>query len=437
MSQDTQNSAYPWFTALDETARRAKFASRHLARTTSAQRDDALAQLAKALRAHQAQILAANAKDVEAAEQKGLDAAFIDRLTLNPTRHEQMAQAIEEIITLPDPIGRVDRMWRRPNGIMVGKQRIPLGVIGIIYEARPNVTSDAAALCLKSGNAVILKGGSDAFYSNQAIALALKEGLRASALPERAHEAIGFVQTTERDAVKALLKMDKHLDLIIPRGGKSLVRFVHEHSHIPVIKHDEGICHLVIEGSAKPEDVDQIAINAKVQRPSACNAIETILLTENAVTPHLARLLKTLQDAGVYLHLCPTSLQTAQTLGLDAQRYQAAEPSSYGHEFLSLALAVRVVADLDQAIDHIDRYGSSHTESLLTQDYSLSQRFIREVDSAVVLINASTRFSDGGQLGLGAEIGISTTRMHAYGPMGLEELTTTKFIVMGEGQIRP
>lgn len=432
----TNDTTYPWFTELDETARRAKFASRHLARASAMQRDDALAHMAQKLREHAEAILEANRIDVEAAKVKGLDAAFIDRLSLNKAGIEQMAQAIEEIISLPDPVGRVDRMWRRPNGIMVGKQRIPLGVIGIIYEARPNVTSDAAALCLKSGNAVILKGGSDAFRSNEAIALALKEALRASALPERAHESIGFVRTTDRDAVAALLKMDQHLDLVIPRGGKALVRFVHEHARVPVIKHDEGICHLVIEPSAKADDVDKIAVNAKVQRPSACNAIETILLTEPAVDVHLGHLMTTLHEAGVHMHLCPKSLAMAQTLGLDAQAFEPADDDAYAREFLSLALAIRVVADLDEAIAHIDRFGSNHTESLLSQDYGSTQRFLREVDSAVVMINASTRFSDGNQLGLGAEIGISTTRMHAYGPMGLEELTTTKFIIMGEGQVR-
>ena len=436
MTPSADATAPVWLDELVQTARAVKEASRQLARTSAAQRDDALRHMARALRERLALILEANARDVAQAQAKGLTEAFIDRLRLTPERVEEMAQAIEEIVTLPDPIGRVDQLWRRPNGLMVGKQRIPLGVIAIIYEARPNVTSDAAALCLKSGNAVLLKGGSDAFWSNQAVAAALRQGLERSALPPQAQAAVGFVQTTEREAVQTLLKLDDCLDLVIPRGGKALVRFVHEHSRVPVIKHDEGVCHLVIDASARDQDVDAILLNAKTQRPSACNAIETLLVLQSAAQTHLPRALRTLHQAGVHLHLCPRSAQAAQQLELPAQAYSPADDAAYAREFLSLDLAVRVVADLDEAIAHIDRFGSNHTESLLTQDYAQSQRFLAQVHSAVVMINASTRFSDGGQLGLGAEIGISTTRMHAYGPMGLESLTTTKFIIMGDGQIR-
>lgn len=419
-------------------AQRVKAASRALARQSTHAKNDALTQMANQLRQQSARILEANAKDLQAGTEKGLSAAFLDRLKLDEQRIDAMARAVEEIIELPDPIGRVDKMWKRPNGLRVGKQRIPLGVVGIIYESRPNVTSDATALCLKSGNGVMLKGGSDAFESNLAIYHALSDGLKASVLDPQAQAAIGFVETRDRAAVETILQFDDCIDVIIPRGGHRLIQFVNTHARMPVIKHDEGICHLIVEGSAKPDDVERIVLNAKTQRPGVCNAIENLLLTQNAVDTHLVPLLRTLKEAGVRLHLCPKSQEIAQTKlnwTLEKDFVEATE-TSYATEFLSLELAIRVVDDLDAAIDHLDQYSSNHTESLLTQRYDLSQEFLRKVDSAVVMINASTRFSDGGQLGLGAEIGISTTRMHAYGPMGIEELTTTKFIILGDGQIR-
>nr|WP_230467183.1 glutamate-5-semialdehyde dehydrogenase [Lujinxingia vulgaris] len=414
-------------------ARRVRRAARELARQPGALRDDALLHMARALRAHTDAILSANQADLEAARASGLEDSFIDRLRLSPERIEQMACALDEVRALPDPLGGYDEMWMRPNGLQVAKKRIPLGVIGIIYEARPNVTSDAAALCLKSGNGVMLKGGSDAFASNLAVVTALREGLQQSDLPPEACEAIGFVETRQREATAHLLTLSDAIDVIIPRGGKGLIQFVHQHSRIPVIKHDEGVCHLVVDGSASPETVERVVLNAKVQRPGVCNAAETLLFTESALEEHVPRCLKSLSEAGVRLHLCPASAAIARAANID---FCEATDDAYAAEFLSLELAVRVVADLDEAIAHIDRFGSRHSEALLTESYAQSQRFIDAVDSSVVLINASTRFSDGGQLGLGAEIGISTTRMHAYGPMGLKELTTTKFVVLGTGQIR-
>jgi len=408
-------------------------ASRALARASTRDKNHALECAAAALRSSTDQILEANTRDLATCTR---DETFKERLTLTPSRIEDMALAIEEIIQLADPIGRVDSMWRRPNGLKVGRQRIPLGVIGIIYEARPNVTSDAAALCLKSGNGVILRGGSDAHQSSLAIYQAFQEGLKQSTLNPRAHAAIGFVDSPDRDSVRHLLELEDHVDVIIPRGGKSLISFVNEHSRIPVIKHDEGICHVVVEGSASAKMVDEIVVNAKAQRPTVCNAAECLVVLENAVEPHLARLLAKLANAGVKLYLDPPSLQVARDAGLDNSCYEAAKPEDYGKEFLSLELAVKVVKDLEEAIEHIARFGSRHTEALLTESHSLAEAFVDAVDSSCVVINASTRFADGNQLGLGAEIGISTTRLHAYGPMGIEELTTTKFVIFGSGQIR-
>lgn len=414
-------------------AEKIRAASRWLARASTAQKNDALIRAAESIRAATPQILEANAIDLQKSQR---DQAFNDRLKLTEQRIEDMALAIEEVIQLPDPVGRVDSMWRRPNGLKVGRQRIPLGVIGIIYEARPNVTSDAAALCLKSGNAVILRGGSDAHASSRAVFKAFQAGLRASSLDPRAVDAIAFLDDTDRESVRHLLELEDYVDVIIPRGGKGLIRFVNEHSRIPVIKHDEGVCHVVVEGSAKPEMVDSIVLNAKTQRPTVCNAAECLVVLRNALDVHLARLLPKLGESGVMLYLDETSLGLAEKIGLSKSCYKAAKPEDYGKEFLSLELAVRVVDDLEDAIQHIAEFGSRHTEALLTENHSLAEAFVDAVDSSCVVINASTRFADGGQLGLGAEIGISTTRLHAYGPMGIEELTTTKFVIFGSGQVR-
>jgi len=430
------NQSSSTFKELHETAARVRRGARVLAHQSTATKNGALAHVADALRAAVPAILAANQKDLARGREKALDRAFLDRLELNPERIEEMVAAIEEVIALPDPVGRVDAGWVRPNGLRVGKRRIPLGVIGIIYESRPNVTSDATALCLKSGNGVILKGGSDAFESNRAIYAAIRAGLKSSSLPAEAAMAVGFVDTTERAAVGELLKLEKFIDVIIPRGGHTLIRYVTEHSLIPVIKHDQGICHGVVDGSARAEVVDAVILNSKVARPGVCNAMETLLVLENAAETHLPRLLGLLADEGVRLHLCPRSLEAAKSANLLEDAYLPATEDAFLAEYLSLELAVAVLPDLSAAIAHIQTYGSNHTEILLSEDYSQIERFQREVDSSVLMINASSRFSDGGQLGLGAEIGISTSKMHAYGPMGIDELTSTKFVVLGEGQIR-
>ena len=421
---------------LIETADAVARSARVLAHQPSRTKDAALRKIAKSIRGHTETILEANERDIHRATSDGYDEAFMDRLRLSPDRIDKMASDVEEVVALSDPVGRVDSQWVRPNGLKVGRQRIPLGVVGIIYEARPNVTSDAAALCLKSGNGVFLKGGSAAFESNKAVHRAILGGLEASDLPSAATRAVGFVDTTDRAAVGEMLKLDDDIDVVIPRGGPSLIGFVTENSRIPVIKHDAGVCHVVVDGSADPEMVDEIVLNAKVQRPSVCNAAETLLILENAVAPHLERVLEKLAKAGVVLHLDDRSYDIAETADIPADQRKHADDEAYGREFLSLEIAVKICDTLDDAEEHISKYGSSHTEAIVTENYSQSRQFVDQVDSSVVLVNASTRFSDGNQLGLGAEVGISTTRMHAYGPMGVDELTTTKFVVFGDGQTR-
>ncbi len=423
---------------LADKARQAAEAARLLAHQPARHKDDALHAIAEALRTRTPAILEANRQDVERVRgpDTDYDEAFVDRLRLSETRIDKMAADVEAIAALDDPVGRVDEQWVRPNGLRVGRQRIPLGVLGMIYEARPNVTSDAAALCLKSGNGVFLKGGSAAFDSNRAIHRILVDAIAESALPDETRGAVQFVDTTDRAAVGDMLKLDAHLDVVIPRGGPGLIQFVTEHSRIPVIKHDAGICHVVVDGSADPETVDTVVLNAKTQRPSVCNAVETLLVLENAVDPHLDRLLGKLAEAGVTLFCDPPSYEAARRAGVADEQLAHADEQAYRREFLSLQLAVKVCDGLDDAQRHIAEYGSSHTEAIVTDEYTQSRRFVDEVDSSVVLVNASTRFSDGNQLGLGAEVGISTTRMHAYGPMGVDELTTTKFVVFGDGHIR-
>ncbi|UCF57607.1 MAG: glutamate-5-semialdehyde dehydrogenase, partial [Deltaproteobacteria bacterium] len=339
---------------------------------------------------------------------------------------ESMADGLKEVADLPDPVGEVTGMWKRPNGLVVGRVRIPLGVIGFIYESRPNVTVDAAGLCLKSGNAVILKGGSEAIHSNLILADILREALEETGLPQK---AIQVIPTTEREAVGILLSLEDDVDIIIPRGGEGLIRFVTENSRIPVLKHYKGVCHVYVDEFADPEMASEVCFNAKVQRPGVCNAMETMLVHELIANEFLPPMAKRLQDAGVEIRGCP------KTLALIPEIKPVAE-SDWPAEFLDLILAVKIVSSMDEALDHIDKYGSNHTEAIITKDYNRFQRFLAEVDSSVVLVNASTRFNDGNQLGLGAEIGINTSKLHAFGPMGLEELTTTKFIVYGDGQIR-
>lgn len=404
----------------------AKEAARKLGTLSRGVKDQVILRVAELLQKRQAQIQAENLKDVDAAQAQGLPAAFIDRLTLSDKVMAAMVKGLHEVAALPDPVGAVTSMWVRPNGLLVGRQRIPLGVIGFIYESRPNVTVDAAALCLKSGNAVILKGGKEALHSNLALAQVMQQALMEARVPAA---AVQVIPSVAREATLELLKQDELVDLIIPRGGEGLIRFVAEHSRIPVLKHYKGVCHIFVDQGADLELAETVCFNAKVQRPGVCNAMETLLVHEAAAPTFFPHMFARFRSAGVELRGCP------RTRELDAAVLPA-KTEDWGCEFLDLILAVKVVPDLDAALEHIARYSSNHTEAIITRDYDRAQRFLKEVDSSVVLVNASTRFNDGGELGLGAEIGINTSKLHAFGPMGLEELTTTKFIVYGTGQIR-
>jgi glutamate-5-semialdehyde dehydrogenase len=406
-------------------SQRAREASRLMARAHSEAKNLALREMAALLRQHRTEIQAENSKDVAAAEAE-LGAAKIDRLRITDGVLEDMATGLEEVAQLSDPVGTIGKMWTRPNGMKVGKMRIPLGVIGIIYESRPNVTVDAAGLCLKAGNAVILRGGSEAINSNSCLASILQEALRKGGLPG---EAAQVVSTTDRQAVTELLKQEENIDLIIPRGGESLIRFVVENAHMPVLKHYKGVCHIFVDASADVTMAETICINAKVQRPGVCNAMETLLVHEAVAESFLPRVAKSLSEAGVELRGC----KRTQTILPGVK--EAAE-ADWFEEYLDLILAVRVVPNMAGAIEHIEAYGSMHTEAIITTDYQRAHQFLQKVDSSVVLVNASTRFNDGFQLGLGAEIGISTSKLHAFGPMGVEELTTNKFVVLGDGQVR-
>jgi glutamate-5-semialdehyde dehydrogenase len=419
-------------------AQAAKDAAHPLSCTTSATRDRALRLMASSLRQHETALIAANHLDLEAARVKNTPPATLDRLTLTPARIEGMAAALEEVAALPDPLGIVDGMWTRPNGLRIGRQRLPLGVVGFIYEARPNVTSDAVGLCLKSGNAVVLKGGSEAIHSNRAVVAALRHALDQTAIPSA---SVGFIDTTDRAAVTDLLGLAGVIDVVIPRGGESLIRFVTEHARMPVIKHDRGVCHIFVDASADIAQAIDIIVNAKCQRPGVCNAAECLLIHHSAAHTALPAIAKALWDHGVTLHACARSLsvlgqQPTHDHPARLTHLTSATDADWGNEYLSLDLAVRVVDDIDEAIAYIRQFGSDHTEAILTRDYAMAERFLAEVHSSTVLVNASTRFADGGELGLGAEIGISTSRLHAYGPMGLRELTTTRFIVYGQGQTR-
>ena len=409
-----------------EMGRQARRASMILARTPTDLKNRALSVMADSLIAQKDLLIRANSRDLAAARKTGLSPAMIDRLTLGETTIGGIARGLKEVVALPDPVGTVTSLWRRPNGLRVGRMRIPLGVIGIIYESRPNVTADAAALCLKSGNAVILRGGSEAIHSNLAIGGLLQEVLRDLSLPE---EAIQIVPTTDREAVTELLKLDEFIDVIIPRGGEELIRAVVRDSRIPVIKHYKGVCHVFVDQGADIAMAVRICMNAKTQRPGVCNAMETLLVHEAVAPLFLPAVADEFRKAGVRLRGC----ERTRAILPDAE---AATEADWSREYLDLILSIRVVRDLDQAITHIETYGSLHTEAIVTESYERAQRFLNEVNSSTVLVNASTRFSDGYELGLGAEIGISTTKLHAFGPMGLEELTTTKFIIYGNGQVR-
>jgi glutamate-5-semialdehyde dehydrogenase len=407
-------------------AKAARAAATQTAKCGSNQKNAVLFAMADKIEKDASTIKKANQKDLTRAKKMGLSSAMIDRLTVSDATINGMAKGLREVAGLNDPVGVTSKSWLRPNGLEVTRMRIPLGVIGIIYESRPNVTIDAAGLCLKAGNAVILRGGSEALYSNQALADIIGQALVKCGLPET---AVQIVPVRDRKAVNILLNQEEFIDLIIPRGGEGLIRFVVEHSTIPVLKHYKGVCHVYVDEGADLNMAEEICFNAKVQRPGVCNAMETMLVHRSIAKEFLPQMAKRLTRAGVEIRGCP---ETCQILP-DALK---AEPSDWPEEYLDLILAVRVVEDMEQAISHISNYGSKHTESIVTRDYKRAKRFVRETDSSVVLVNASTRFNDGGELGLGAEIGISTSKLHAFGPMGVEELTTTKFVVFGDGQIR-
>jgi len=411
---------------LKELAVACRKASQVIANLDSGARNQLLHRIAELLSTQTEEVLAANQKDVGAAREKGLSEAMIDRLVLSPQRLEGIARSVKEVAALPDPVGEVTSMWRRPNGIQVGKQRIPLGVIAMIYESRPNVTVDAAVLCLKAGNGIILRGGSEAFHSNTALAALIGLALEKEGLPTA---AATLVPTTDREAMKQLLTLDEHIDLVIPRGGEGLIRFVSEISRIPVIKHYKGVCHLYVNESAEVDMAVNLMLDGKTSRPGVCNALETMLVDRSIAPAFFEKAAPALVEHSVEVRGCP------ETMAL-VQGAKEATREDYHAEFLAPILAVKIVAGYDEAVAHIREYSSDHTEVIVTQDYRLSQRFIREIHSSVVMVNASSRFSDGGQLGLGAEIGISTTRLHSYGPMGLTALTTEKFIVFGDGQVR-
>jgi glutamate-5-semialdehyde dehydrogenase len=409
-------------------ARAARETAQRLAALPTAVKDRALLAAADGLetKAEQAALLAANAEDVAAARAAGLAAPLIDRLTLTEAGIAQMASGLREVAALPDPVGTTVKAWRRPNGLEVARVRIPLGVIAIIYESRPNVTADAAALCVKAGNAVLLKGGSEARRSNAAIGRLLQEAWQPAGIPAA---AVQVIATADRAATEELLTLDEDIDLVIPRGGEGLIRFVAERSRIPVLKHYKGVCHVYVDRAADLDLAVKIVVNAKAQRPATCNAMETLLVHQGIAAAALPRLADALAERGVTLK----ADERAATLIPWAQ---PATEADFHAEYLDLVANVAVVDDLDAALAHIARYGSNHTEAIVTEDAAAAERFLREVQSSTVLHNASTRLADGFELGLGAEIGVSTSKLHAFGPMGLEELTTTKFVVRGQGQLR-
>lgn len=409
-----------------EMAQAAKRAAKVLSVLGTDKKNEALERVAQRLLDEAAVIKEENEKDLAYARKKGLSDAMIDRLTVSDAVIESMAKGLRDVVALQDPVGKVTGMWLRPNGLQVGRVRVPLGAIAMIYEARPNATIDAAGLCLKAGNAVILRGGSEALHSNTVLARMIQEALRETGIPEGAAQV---VPVRDRAAINALLAQEDSLDLVIPRGGEGLIRFVVEHSKIPVLKHFKGVCHVYVDANADLGMAEEIAYNAKVQRPGVCNAMETLLIHKAEAKAFLPTMAKRFREAAVELRGCP------ETCSLVPEAKQATE-EDWPAEYLDLILAVKVVSSIDEAIEHIAKYGSAHTEAIVTSDYARARQFLREVDASVVLVNASTRFNDGGELGLGAEIGISTSKLHAYGPMGLEELTTTKFVVFGDGQVR-
>ena len=411
---------------IKQIAQNAKTASRKMGGVNSKIKNDALLKMADDLIANTDQLVKANLKDLEFAKQKGLSSAMQERLMLNKERIEKMADSLREVALLTDPVGEIVKMWRRPNGLQVGRIRTSIGVIGIIYESRPNVTVDAASLCLKSGNAVILRGGSEAINTNITLANILIKTAKESGLPEK---ALQLIDITDRTAVHELLKMDEYIDLIIPRGGHALIRTVVENSSIPVIKHDKGLCHVYIDSKADLKMGEEIAFNAKTQRPSVCNAMETLLVHKDVAEKFLPSMISRFKEAGVEIRGCVKTKKIAGDI-------KEASNDDWDTEYLDLILSIKVVESLDTAIGHITLYGSMLSEAIVTTDYNRSWKFLREVDASSVYVNASTRFTDGNEFGLGAEMGISTQKLHCRGPMGLEELTSTKYIIFGNGQIK-
>ena len=414
-------------------ATRARQAGGVLACSTGQQRDDALRSCAKAIRQAREQIQAANAEDLARSDELGLSEAMVDRLALTDTRIEGMARALEQIASQVDPVGQTISAANRPNGLRVEKRRVPIGVVGIVFESRPNVTADAAGLCIKSGNACILRGGKEAIHSNLAIALAIRTGLAAASLPA---ECVTVLDKTDRAFVPALATACGYIDLIIPRGGESLIRAVVEAATIPVIKHYTGNCHVYIHTAAEPDMARRITLNAKTQRPGVCNAAETLLIDQTIAQAQLPGLAKELIAAGVELRVCEQSAKILAQAGIDSEKIRPVCDEDWAEEFLNLTLAVKIVDGLEAAIAHINTFGSKHTDAIITAELSAAGRFAQAVDTASVMVNASTRFSDGGEYGLGAEIGISTDKLHARGPMGAADLTTYKWIVTGQGQVR-
>jgi len=418
-------------------ASQAKFASQKLANLSSVIKNEALLKMAETIEINKEKIKEENNKDIKLAEKKGLSKALIDRLTLNEKRIEQISKALKEIAQIEDPIGKITNIRKRPNGLQIGKMVVPLGVIGIIYEARPNVTVDAAGLCLKAGNATILRGGSEAIHSNIILVDLLRKAIEETGLPSG---SIQLIRTTDRKAVMEMLKLDGYIDVIIPRGGEELIRVVTENSTIPVIKHYKGICHIYVDKEADLKMAEEISFNAKVQRPGVCNAMETLLVNKKIATKFLPPIIKRLQKAGVEIRgdekTCQIVNSVRGSFPNGVEKIEKASEEDWRTEYLDLILSIKVVEGIDEAIDHINNYGSHHSDAIITNNYSNSRKFLQEVDSAAVYVNASTRFTDGGEFGLGAEIGISTQKLHARGPMGVNELTSTKFIIWGNGQIR-
>jgi len=406
--------------------KKAKLATRKLANASSDVKNNALNSMAEKILESSEYLKEENQKDLESGKEKGLSSAFLDRLELTDKRIDSMADGLRQIAALPDPVGEVIKMWRRPNGLRIGKIRVPLGVVGIIYESRPNVTADAAGLCIKSGNAVVLRGGSDAINSNMAIAQILVESAKNAGLPE---DCIQYLDIADRQAVMEMLKLDQYIDVIVPRGGKGLIQTVMENSTIPVVKHEDGICHVYVDSEVDLKMAEDICFNAKVQRPGTCNAMETMLVHESVSKDFLPQMCKRFIGADVELRGCEKTLDICPDI-------KSATEEDWTTEYLELILSIKIVGSIDEAIDHIETFGSHHSDAIVTNSYQNSQRFLSEVDSAAVYVNASTRFTDGYEFGLGAEIGISTQKLHARGPMALEELTSYKFIVYGNGQLR-